>query len=65
MFFQWLMVLIAIATLIVAFYSDVLTGKKKHSNYFKTVQKPTGKAERDAIIPEGHYNSFYAKLNNL
>lgn len=65
MFFQWLMVLIAVATLIVTFYSDVLTGKKKHSNYFKTVQKPTGKAEREAVIPNGQYDSFYTKLNSL
>ncbi|MDP4126457.1 MAG: hypothetical protein Q8912_05905 [Bacillota bacterium] len=66
MLFQWLMVLIAVATLIVTFYSDVLTGKKKHSSYFQAVQKPTGKAERDAVIPDlSQYDSFYAKLNNL
>ncbi|OLN29989.1 hypothetical protein [Desulfosporosinus metallidurans] len=66
MLFQWLMVLIAVATLIVTFYSDLLTGKKKHSSYFQTVQTPTGKAEREAVIPNlNQYDSFYAKLNSL
>lgn len=66
MLFQWLMVLIAVATLIVTFYSDLLTGKKKSSSYFQTVQKPTGKAEREAEIPNlNQYDTFYAKLNSL
>ena len=66
MLFQWLMVLIAVATLIVTFYSDLLTGKKKSSSYFQTVQKPTGKAEREAEIPNlNQYDAFYAKLNSL
>jgi hypothetical protein len=64
MLFQWLVVLIAIATLIVTFYSDILTGKKKHSTYFQTVQKPMGKKEREASIPDSNKNNrFFTKLN--
>ena len=42
---EGLMVLIAIATLIVTLYSDAGSAKKKHSRYFQTVQKPTGKKD--------------------
>lgn len=66
MLFQWLMGLIAIATLIITLYSDALTGKKKHSTYFQAVQKPTGKKEREALIPEPNtHDCFFAKLNSL
>ena len=65
MLFQWLLVLIAIATLIVTLYFDAGSAKKKHSKYFQTVQKPTGKKERDAVINESKYDGFFAKLNSL
>lgn len=64
--FQWLVVLIAITALIVTLYSDAGSAKKKHSDYFQKVQKPTGKAERDAAIPDSNkFDRFYAKLNSL
>lgn len=66
MLLQWLVGLIAVAALIIAWYSDALTGKNKHSLYFQTVQKPVGKAERDAIIPEpNQHDGFFSKLNSL
>ncbi|WP_407308734.1 hypothetical protein [Desulfosporosinus sp. SB140] len=66
MLFQWLVVLIAVATLIVTVYSDALTGKKKHSNYFLAVQKPLGKKEREAAIPNpNEHDRFFAKLNSF
>jgi len=64
MVFQWLLVLIVIATLVVIMYSDTLAGKKRHSSYFKTVQKPTWKLEREAVIPKNNqYDPFFNKLN--
>ena len=64
--FQWLLALIVIAILFVTLYSDSLAAKKKHSTYFKTVQKPTGKADREATIPKLNENDpFFAKLNSL
>ena len=66
MLFQWLLGFIVIATLIVTFYSDFLAAKKKHSSYFLTVQKPTGKTEREAAIPKLNENDrFFTKLNSL
>lgn len=66
MLFQWLVVLIAIAALIVTLYSDAGSAKKKHSDYFQRVQKPTGKAQRDAAIPNSNkFDRFYTKLNSL
>lgn len=66
MVFQWLLVLIVVATLFVTMYSDTLAGKKMHSSYFKTVQKPTGKIEREAVIPkQNKYDPFFNKLNSL
>lgn len=66
MLFQWLVVIIAIAALLVALYSDAGSAKKKHSNYFQRVQKPTGKAERDAAIPDSNkFDRFFTKLNSL
>ncbi|AET68852.1 hypothetical protein Desor_3354 [Desulfosporosinus orientis DSM 765] len=66
MLFQWLVALIVIAALVVALYSDAGSAKKKHSDYFQRVQKPAGKAERDAVIPNSNkYNPFYTKLNSL
>lgn len=66
MLFQWLLVLIVIATLIVTLYSDSLAGKKKHSSYFKIVQKPTGKTEREVAVPKFNENDdFFTKLNSL
>ena len=66
MLFQWIVVLIVIGALVVALYSDAGSAKKKHSDYFQRVQKPTGKAERNAAIPNSNqYDNFYAKLNSL
>ncbi|MGC7872351.1 hypothetical protein ACPUYX_12585 [Desulfosporosinus sp. SYSU MS00001] len=66
MLFQWLVVLIAVAILVVTVYSDALTGKRKHSTYFQTVQKPLGKNEREASIPDSdRHNRFFSKLNTL
>ena len=66
MLFQWVLVLIVFAILIVTLYSDSLAGKKKHSSYFQTVQKPTGKTEREAAIPKlNKYDRFFTKLNSL
>lgn len=66
MLFQWLVVLIAVATLIITLYSDILTGKKKHSNYYLEVQKPMGKGEREAAIPDpSKHDRFFAKLNSF
>ena len=65
MLFQWLIVLIAIVALIVAMYSDAGSAKKKHSDYFQRVQKPTGKAEREVEIPDfSKYDRFFTKLNS-
>ena len=66
MIFEWLLVLIVFATLIVTLYSDSLAAKKKHSGYFQRVQKPTGKIEREASIPNlNEYDRFFTKLNSL
>ena len=66
MLFQWLLALIVISILIITLYSDTLAAKKKHSSYFQTVQKPTGKAEREAATPMLNENDpFFAKLNSL
>ena len=66
MLFQWLLVFIVIAVLVVTLYADSLAAKKKHSTYFQTVQKPTGKKEREAAIPKQNGNdSFFIKLNSL
>jgi len=66
MLFQWLLAFIVIATLVVTLYSDVLAGKKKHSSYFKTVQKPTGKTEREPATPKfNEHDPFFTKLNSL
>lgn len=66
MLFQWLVALIVIAALVVTLYSDAGAAKKKHSDYFQRVQKPAGKAERSAVIPNSNkYNPFYTKLNSL
>lgn len=66
MLFQWFVVLIAISALIITLYSDAGSAKKKHSDYFQRVQKPTGKAVRDAAIPDSNkFNRFFAKLNSL
>ena len=62
---EGLMVLIAVATLIVTLYFDAGSAKKKHSKYFQTVQKPTGKKEREAAITGPQYEGFFAKLNSL
>lgn len=65
MVFQWFVVLLAIVALIVTLYSDAGSAKKKHSDYFQRVQKPTGKAEREAAIPSSNkFDRFFAKLNS-
>lgn len=65
MLFQWLVAFVAVAILVVAVYSDALTGKKKHSKYFQSVQIPKGKAERIPVTPELSFktNQFLSKLN--
>lgn len=64
MFFQWLVGIIAIVTLVFVLVADRWAGKSKHSNYYKRVQTPTGKAERSANIPDSSkHDSFYSKLN--
>lgn len=59
------MVLIAAATLIITLYADAGSAKKKHSQYFQKVQKPTGKIEREAVINGPQYDRFFSKLNSL
>ena len=66
MIFQWLLVFVVFGILIVTMYSDSLAAKKKHSSYFKTVQKPTGKKDREATIPNlSQHDPFFTKLNTL
>jgi len=66
MLFQWLVALIVIAALVITLYSDAGSAKKKHSDYFQKVQKPTGKVERNAALPDSNqHDGFYAKLNSL
>ncbi|AFQ44532.1 MULTISPECIES: hypothetical protein [Desulfosporosinus] len=66
MLFYWLVALIVFAALVITLYSDAGSAKKKHSDYFQRVQKPAGKAERDAVIPNPNkYDPFYTKLNSL
>lgn len=62
---EGLMVLIAIAVLGVTLWSDAGSAKKKHSRYFQTVQKPTGKKEREAVVTGPQYEGFFSKLNSL
>jgi len=65
MLFQWLVALIVIGALVITLFSDAGSAKKKHSDYFQRVQKPAGKAERNAEIPNANkHNGFYAKLNS-
>lgn len=65
MLFQWLVGIVAIGALIIAMYSDAGSAKKKHSDYFQRVQKPTGKAQRDAAIPNfNKFDHFFSKLNS-
>jgi len=65
MLFEWLVVLIVFAALVITLISDAGSAKKKHSDYFLRVQKPTGKAERDAAKPDANrHNDFFAKLNS-
>ncbi len=64
--FIWLVGLISIVALVLVAYSDSFTGKRKSSHYFKDVQKPVGKKDRAAIIPEPtEYDEFWTKLNAL
>lgn len=61
------MVLIAIGTLIVTLYADSGSAKKKHSSYFKKVQKPNKKKIlREVAMPDLSQNDgFFTKLNSL
>lgn len=55
---------IAILALIFVVYSDYWAGK--HSRYFLDVQKPAGKATREANIAiDTQYDEWYHKLNSL
>ncbi len=64
--FIWLVGLISIVALALVAYSDSFTGKSKSSSYFKDVQKPSGKKDRVAIIPEPiEHDKFWLKLNAL
>lgn len=63
---EGLIVLIAIVTLIIALYSDAGSAKKKHSNYFLKVQKPSKKTKRDLPNPDfSRHDGFFTKLNSL
>jgi len=63
---EGLMVLIAIATLIITLYADAGSAKKKHSNYFQKVQKPTKKTVRELTMPDlSEHDGFFAKLNSF
>lgn len=63
--FTWIVGLISIIALVLVAYSDSLTGKGKSSNYFKNVQRPSGKKDRSASIAEPtEYNEFWTKLNS-
>lgn len=64
MLFQWLVGIAAIVALVLVGFSDFLSGKSKHSTYFQRVQKPTGKEQRNASIPDSSkHDSFFTKLN--
>lgn len=64
--FTWLVGIISIVALVLVAYSDSFTGKRKSSHYFKDVQKPKGKKEQVAIIPDStEYDEFWTKLNAL
>jgi len=66
MFFQWLVALIAIAVFLGIIFSDSWTGKRKHSRFFQTVQKPQGKDWRLPEIPAStEHDQFFSKLNTL
>ncbi|KLU62234.1 hypothetical protein CEB3_c14540 [Peptococcaceae bacterium CEB3] len=56
--------LVALLALVFVVLSDFWTGK--HSRYFESVQKPSGKQERNPVIPDasGHDDWFH-KLNSL
>ena len=55
---------IAIIALLFVAYSDYWAGK--HSRYFLDVQKPIGKAEREAnVANDTRYDKFFQKLNSL
>ena len=63
---EGLMVLIAVATLIVALYSDAGSTKGKNSSFFLKVQKPTGKKVHELAISDFSENDgFFTKLNSL
>jgi hypothetical protein len=64
MLFQWVVGIAAIAALVLAGISDTTSGKSKHSTYFARVQKPSGKQQRNANIPDSSkHDNFYTKLN--
>lgn len=63
MFFQWLLVFLAVAAIVVLFRADAST-KKKKTSYFEAVQKQAAKGEREITIAEfDQHDGFYAKLN--
>ena len=63
MAFQWLVVCLALAAVVVLIYADAST-KKKKTSYFESVRQPTGKEEREITIPEfNQHDGFYSKLN--
>jgi hypothetical protein len=64
MLFQWIIGIVAIVALVFVLISDRHSGKSKHSTYYQRVQKPAGKAQRDANIPEtSKHDEFFSKLN--
>jgi FtsZ-interacting cell division protein ZipA len=64
MLFQWLVGIVAILALVLVGISDFWAGKSKHSTYYQKVQKPSGKEQRSANIPDpSTHDSFYTKLN--
>lgn len=63
---EGLIVLIAIVTLFITLYSDAGSAKKKHSNYFQKVQKPSKKTKHELPDPDfSKHDGFFAKLNSL
>lgn len=63
MFFHGIIVLFIVAMLVITICSDATTGKKEKS-FFKSVQKPSGKEEREITISEfDQYDHFYLRLN--
>ena len=63
MVFQWLLISLVFVSIVILLLADAST-KRKKTSYFETVQKPTGKTEREITVPEfDQHDGFYLKLN--